>query len=102
MDLQETILIVDDDPTSVDMLSQELEEESERWLTRREGSRAQAFSQLKRRLRAPARARLESYDETAAGCWLDLWFSPDTRARVAAARRALSEGRGSKPGDRGG
>jgi DNA-binding response OmpR family regulator len=40
MDLQETILIVDDDPTSVDMLSQELEEESYTILTASNGEEA--------------------------------------------------------------
>jgi len=40
MDLQETILIVDDDPTSVDMLSQELEEEGYTILTASNGEEA--------------------------------------------------------------
>lgn len=47
----------------------------------------------------PVATRVASIEPAGREAWLDQWFEPATRARVQAARDALAERRGMRPGD---
>jgi enoyl-CoA hydratase len=58
-----------------------------------------AFALAKASLRRRAAERLARRTPGADESWLDQWFSPSTRAKLAGAREALMRGEGKKPGE---
>jgi enoyl-CoA hydratase/carnithine racemase len=57
------------------------------------------YWQLKPVLQREMAVRLANIDEEGQEAWLDQWFSPHTRNKVAAARASLRERRGPRPGE---